>query len=396
MLLDGLKVVEFSTWVAAPGCAAIMADWGARVVKVESVAGDATRGVFPDDEESPYNPIFSNENRGKRGIVLDTGRPEGRAALIALLKSADVFVTNLRPGALKRARLDYESLKGELPQLIYANVTGYGLEGEEVDVPAFDLTGFWTRSSVAACTIPPDQEPFTCRPGFGDHVTALATLSGVLAALHERGRTGRGRQVETALIRVGAYAIGWDLSTFLRYGQATTAVPRNDRPGVLSGYFRTRDQRWFCVSSRSTRDQPALLTELGRADLAAEPRYAPPVRDMDAVRELRAVLDEEFASYDLAEVREIMRRADVIWAPMATLEELTRDPQAHAAGCFVEVPDRFGGVHRAPAAPVRFPGLPTGPSGPAPALGQHTREVLTEAGLSEAEVQRLFEIGAAM
>lgn len=395
MLLHGLKVVEFSTWVAAPGCAAIMADWGAQVVKVESAAGDATRGFFPDDEESPYNPIFANENRGKRGIVLDTSRPEGRAALIALLKGADIFVTNLRPGALKRARLDYETLKDELPQLIYANVTGYGLEGEEVDTPAFDLTGFWTRSSVAACTIPPDQEPFTCRPGFGDHFTALATLSGVLAALHERHRTGCGRQVETALIRVGAYAIGWDLSTFLRYGQATTAQPRDDRPGVLSGYFRTRDDRWFCVSSRSPRDQPALLTELGLAGLNAEPRFAPPVRDIETVRELRAILDAEFARHTLAEVREILRRADVIWAPMATLPELAEDPQAQAAGCFVEVPDRFGGVHRAPAAPVRFPGLATGPAGPAPGLGEHTREVLQEAGLSDVEIEALFAAGAA-
>ena len=230
-LLSDLKVVEWSTWIAGPGCAAVMADWGAQVVKVESAAGDATRGFWPDTAESPGNPIFSNENRGKRGIVLDVAKPEGRAALIAILKDADVFVTNVRPGALKRARLDYDSLKDELPALIYANVTGYGLTGPEADVPAFDLTGFWTRSGVAHATIPPDQEPFTCRPGFGDHVTALATLSGVLAAVHERHRTGLGRQVETALIRAGCYALGWDYSIHLRYGQAVTAQP--DRKSVV-------------------------------------------------------------------------------------------------------------------------------------------------------------------
>src|SRR3954462_5299887 len=149
MLLKGLKVVEWSTWIAGPGCAAVMADWGADVIKVESAAGDATRTFWPDTAESPGNPIFSNENRGKRGIVLDTSKPEGRAAMIALLKQADVLITNVRPGSLKRARLDYDSVKEDAPRLIYANVTGYGLTGAEVDVPAFDLTGFWTRSGVA-------------------------------------------------------------------------------------------------------------------------------------------------------------------------------------------------------------------------------------------------------
>ena len=136
MLLSDLKVVEWSTWVAGPGCAAVMADWGAQVIKVESATGDATRTFWPDTAESPGNPIFSNENRGKRGVVLDVGKPEGRAALIAILKDADVFVTNVRPGALTRARLDYDSLKDELPRLVYANVTGYGLTGPEADTPA--------------------------------------------------------------------------------------------------------------------------------------------------------------------------------------------------------------------------------------------------------------------
>ena len=212
MLLEGLKVVEMATWVAGPGCAAILADWGAEVVKVESPDGDATRAYYPDTAESPGNPIFALENRGKKGVVLDISRHAGRQALITLLRQADIFVTNVRPGSLQRLGLDYESLKGECPRLIYAAVTGYGLQGPEANVPAFDITAFWTRSGAARAMIPTDQEPFPSRPGFGDHVTALATVSAVLAAVHERGATGRGRLVETSLIRAGAYAIGWDLS----------------------------------------------------------------------------------------------------------------------------------------------------------------------------------------
>src|SRR5580693_10308465 len=128
MLLQGLKVVELSTWIAAPGCAMIMADWGADVIKVESAIGDPTRGFLPDPEGITGSPIFSMENRGKRGVVLDTSKPAGREALVRLLRDADVFVTNVRPAALHRARLDYDSLKDEAPRLIYASVSGYGLE----------------------------------------------------------------------------------------------------------------------------------------------------------------------------------------------------------------------------------------------------------------------------
>ncbi|HEX4712743.1 CoA transferase [Phenylobacterium sp.] len=395
MLLSDLKVVEWSTWVAGPGCAAVMADWGAQVIKVESAAGDATRTFWPDTAESPGNPIFSNENRGKRGVVLDLGKHEGRAALIAILRDADVFVTNVRPGALKRARLDYDSLKAELPRLVYANVTGYGLTGPEADTPAFDLTGFWTRSGVAAATIPPDQEPFTCRPGFGDHVTALATLSGVLAAVHERERTGVGRQVETSLIRAGCYALGWDYAIHLRYGEAVTAQPRHDRPGALAGFFRTKDERWFCMAPRGPRDFPAVMSAIGRPDYADDPRCTPPITDLEVVREVRAVLDAVFAGMTLAEAGAMLNGVDVIWAPMATLSDVVADPTAHEAGCFVETPDGWGGSFKAPAAPVRFPATTTGPTGPAPRLGEHTREVLAEAGYDQAAVEALIAGGAA-
>jgi crotonobetainyl-CoA:carnitine CoA-transferase CaiB-like acyl-CoA transferase len=394
VLLQGLKVVEMSTWIAAPGAAMIMAEWGADVIKVESAEGDAIRRFYPDTEAIPGNPIFSMENRGKRGVVLNVGEAAGRAALIQLLKSADVFVTNLRPGGLKRARLDYDSVKDELPHLIYASVTGFGLVGEEIDMPAFDLTGFWTRSGIAASTIPPDVEPFTCRPGFGDHVTALATLSGVLAALHERSQTGKGRLVEASLIRAGVYALGWDASIHLRYGEATTALARKDRPSAIAGYFRTADDRYICIAPRGPTCFPAVMNAIGMAWVLDEPRYQIPIGDLAVVRELRAKVDAAFAKLTLAEAKQLLADADVISAPMATLDDLTVDPQARDAGCFVVTPDRFGGAFEAPATPIRFPGLAIEPLRPAPDLGEHTREVLLEAGVDPAAVEALAGNGA--
>lgn len=396
MLLEGLKVVEMATWVAAPGCAGIMADWGAEVVKVESPMGDAIRAFYPDTAESPGNPIFSNENRGKQGVALDITKPAGREALLALLAGADIFVTNVRPSSLKKLGLDYHSLKAATPRLIYAAVTGYGLVGPDADLAAFDITAFWTRSGVARAMIPPDQEPFPSRPGFGDHTTALATLTGILAALHERHATGRGRLVETSLIRAGAYAIAWDLSLQLRYGEVVTAQPRNDRPSAISGFFRTGDDRWLCIVPRALDCYTNVLIAVDRPELLANPRYEPPITDLEATREVRAVIDAAFAEMTLAEAGAQLTLHDVAWAPMATLAELAASEMAQTAGCFVTVEDGWGGNFRAPATPVRFPeGAP--PIGrPAPKLGQHTRQVLADAGLDPDQIQALIATGAAL
>lgn len=376
MLLQGLKVVEMSTWVAGPGCAAIMADWGADVIKVESAAGDPVRGFYPDTAESPGNPIFTLENRGKRSVVLDSGSPEGRESLLALIESADIFVTNLRPGALRRAGLDYEAVSARAPALIYASISGVGLVGPDADLPAFDITAFWTKSGMAWATIPSDQEPFTCRPGFGDHATALATLSGVLAALHERHATGRGRLVEASLLRTAAYAVGWDLSIQLRYGQVQPAQPRANRPSAISGYFRTADDRWVCIVPRGPGCFPAMMKVIDRPDVLADPRYALPMTDLERVREVRAMADDAMAKLTLAEAGELLTAVDLIWAPMSTLAEVAASEQAQAADCFVEVQDGWGGSFASPASPVRFPQGAPPLGGPAPKLGEHTDEVL--------------------
>lgn len=390
MLLQGLKVVEMATWVAGPSAAAVLADWGADVIKVESPGGDATRIYYPDTSEAPGNPIFTNENRGKKGVVLDIAKPEAREALKTLLRQADIFITNVRPGSMKRLGLDYDSLKAEMPKLIYSAVTGYGLVGPEADTPAFDMTAFWTRSGVAHATIPPDQEPFASRPGFGDHVTALATVSAILAALHERHGTGRGRLVETSLLRAGAYAISWDLAIQLRYGEVVTAQPRNERPGPITGFFRTRDDRWLLLLPRTNECFTQLMIALDRPEILAEPRYEWPVMDMDTVREVRAIVDEAFAQVTLAEIGERLTAADLAWAPMGTLAELAESDFAKDAGCFELVDDGWGKLHRTPASPARFPEGAPAIGRPAPKLGEHTREVLEAAGLTPDEIEAVL------
>ena len=193
MLLKGLKVIEFASYIAAPGAAGILGDWGAEVIKVERPEGDPMRHVFADTKNAVAgNPTFAVDNRGKRAIVLDISRPEGRDALARLAATADVFLTNVRPAALKRAGLDEETLRKDNPGLVYAMVTGYGLEGPDAHLPGFDVTAFWARSGVARMHAPKGTDPFILRTGVGDHTTSMATVSAILAALYERGQTGRG------------------------------------------------------------------------------------------------------------------------------------------------------------------------------------------------------------
>ncbi len=396
-MLEGLKVVEFATYIAAPGAGGIMADWGADVIKIEPPGGDPIRGFFATiGHDSDSNPVFELDNRGKKGVVLDIAKPEGRDAMVRLVREADIFLTNVRPAALKRARLDHETLKAENPRLIYCSVTGYGLQGADADKPGFDVASFWARSGVAGLTTPKGSEPFPIRTGMGDHITSLSTVSAILAAVIERGRTGVGRLVETSLLRTGVYAVGADMAIQLRFGRVASNRQRVDAINPLANFFRTADGRWLCLAPRQgSTDWPPLAKALGREDLLDDERFKGAKARRVNGPALVAELDAAFAALSFDQAAALLDAIDYVWSPVQRASEVAADPQAEAAGCFVQTPDGAGGTFRAPAAPARFAGADDGPKGPAPSLGQHTDEVLRDAGFSTAEIAALRISGAA-
>ncbi|HYD88291.1 MAG TPA: CaiB/BaiF CoA-transferase family protein [Vitreimonas sp.] len=396
-MLEGLRIVEYATYVAAPGAGGVMADWGADVIKVEPPGGDPIRMFFSSlGVEEASNPVFDMDNRGKRGIILDTTQEVGREALLKLIDGADVFLTNVRPGGLQRAGLDHETILKRCPRLIYAILTGYGLEGAEADRPGMDSAAFWARSGLAAMFRPKGGDPVQLRTAFGDHVASLAIVGAILAALYERQSTGIGRLVEASLLRVAHYVGGSDLAIQHTRGRIASNRARADVPNPLINYFKTQDDHWISLLQRQgEKDWPKLTRALGLEHLVDDPRFANNRARRENGAELVGLMDTAFSARPLADVAAALDAEEMVWAPILTPAEAIADPQARAAGCIVQTPTHDGGSMPAPAAPVRFPGADDGPKGPSPRLGEHTRAILGELGYSEGEIDALYASGAA-
>jgi crotonobetainyl-CoA:carnitine CoA-transferase CaiB-like acyl-CoA transferase len=396
-MLEGLKVVEYATYMAAPGAGCILRDWGADVTKIEPPGGDPIRQFFRTiGSDLQDNPVFDFDNRGKRSVVIDTSKPEGQALIREMVAGADVFLTNVRPGGLTRSGLDYDSLKTLNPKLVYCSLTGYGLEGADADRPGFDIASFWSRTGVASLTIPKGGEPFPLRTAFGDHTTSIAAAAGICAALVEAGRTGKGRLVEASLFRTGLYAMGSDLAIQLFFGRVASTKGRGEQNVPISNFFQTRDDKWFCVVSRQGEtDWAPLCRVIGRPELVADARFNNAKGRRANSAEVVALLDAGFAAYDMTDLAARLDKESIAWAPVQTLGDVARDPQAFASGAIVQTPSAKGDgtTYASPASPVRFPGADDGPKGPSPTPGQHTAEVLASLGRSDGEIKALYDAG---
>ena len=397
MVLSGLKVVDFSAYIAGPGAAGMLSDWGADVIKVERPGGDAMRYAFRDvGKDLDTNPSFELDNRGKRGIVLDIAKEGGREALIRLAAQADVFLTSVRPASLKKHGLDHKALAAINPRLVYAVVTGYGLTGPEAHRPGFDVTAFWARAGVAAQTAPKGSEPFMRGAGIGDHATSMAMAAGILAALYERQSTGKGRLVEASLLGVGTYLIGQDLSVQLAFGRLASIRPRERPFNPLSNYFRSAEGRWFVHNDGGGgRSWRAFAMAAGCGALIDDDRFASSKGRYANGEALTEALFQGFARIDSAEIERRLDAADLAWSWQQTAAEVAADPQVNGSGLFVEIGESEGDMQRSPAPPARFPDAPVTRRTPAPRLGQHTRAVLQTLDYDAAGIDRLFADGAA-
>jgi crotonobetainyl-CoA:carnitine CoA-transferase CaiB-like acyl-CoA transferase len=382
--LQGVRVVELGVWVAGPGAGGLLAEWGADVIKVEPPTGDPMRQLFAltAGHGQPEVPPFDLDNRGKRSVVLDLRAPEGREAMGRLVDTADVFLTNLRPDAVERLGLGPEALLERSPRLVYASVTGYGRSGPDADRAGYDVGAFWARTGMARAFTPMEDPPPAIRAGLGDHVTALAAVAGINAALVARSETGQGQLVDTSLLRAGIWSIGWDLGIQLRFGKLAPTLPRTETMNPLVNPYVAADGQWFwLLGLESDRHWPPVARAMGKPEWVDEEPFATSRGRRKEAHRVITAMDEVFAKEPR---EEWIRRFDaegVWWAPVHTPADVLEDPQAQATGAFVDVPAGAGApAHRAVASPVDFGGRATPPAGPVPGLGEHTDEVLRELG----------------
>ena len=376
--LEGYRVVELGVWVAGPAAAGILCDWGAEVIKVEPPTGDPMRAVFSlaAGASEERNPPFDLDNRGKRSVVLDLRTERGRAAFDALLATADVFVTNLRVDALERLGLDHASVIARHSRLVYASVTGFGLDGEDRDRAGYDVGAFYARSGFAHTMTQPGEAPPSLRSGKGDHVTGLAAAAAVLAKLLERERTGTGGLVETSLLRAGMYTTGWELGIQLRFGKSADPEHRSVNPTPLVNCYQAGDGRWFwLLGLEADRHLPGVLAAIDRPDLGTDERFLTARDRRKNAAAFIAALDEAFATRTRDEWGEVFAEHDVWWAPVQSLAEVAVDPQARAAGAIVTMASGEESI----APPAGF-GERDVVARPVPALGADTDDVLGALG----------------
>jgi formyl-CoA transferase len=392
-LLEGLRVVEVASVILGPSAAAIMADFGADVIKVEPPEGDENRRLHElagmPDSAIPYS--FVVDNRSKRSVALDLKQPEAREALRRLIITADVFISNYRAPAMARLGLDWESLRALNPRLIWAAGTGFGEAGPEAGKPAYDTVVYWARSGIESTLLTADGTLGALPAGSGDHPTGLALFGAVMLGLYARQRSGLGSRVSTSLLAAGAWANACLLQAQF-CGARFHPKRRRDQAIAFGGvYYRTRDGRalkFALVNPR--RLWPRFCQAVGHPGLTDDPRFATVEARREHAQVLIAILDPIFAARDAAEWQERFEAQDVPFAVLPTYPEIAADPQMEANDIFLEYEDPRWGRMRTVNDPIAVSGVAKVAPRPAPDVGQHTREVLASLGYSDAEVASLL------
>lgn len=387
--LAGVRVLDAAGMIAGPSTAALMADFGADVIKLEPPQGDLLRGMI-GVEEGP-DPWWQLDNRGKRGVSIDLTRSEGVAAAHAIAATCDVFLTNLTSERQARYQLRPDDLRADHPELIHATITGYGSTGPDKDRLAFDHTAFFSRGGVLDIMGEPGAPPGG-RAGQGDHTTALALLSSILLALRERDLSGEGQAIEVALMQIAIWTLGSDISVGLATGEMPAPRMRIETPSPLVTRFQCGDGKWINFCMPGDRHWPAFTQMLGREEWLDDPRFATAEDRVDHAPELILACDEVLATADRDTWAKRCDAAGLTWGAIQSLPEVVADPQAAELGVFADV-DGLDRPFRTIDAPMHLPGSESGVRGRAPEQGEHTVTVLREAGLSAPEIEALLAAG---
>jgi crotonobetainyl-CoA:carnitine CoA-transferase CaiB-like acyl-CoA transferase len=394
-IFSGLKVVDLASFIAGPGAAVILSDFGADVIKVEPPKGELWRigNKIPPQPFAKDAYQWHLNNRNKRGLALDLKSPDARKVVERLVKWADVMIVNTPHPARKKLRLEYEDVVQWNPRLIYADLTGYGEKGPDADLPGFDITAYWSRSGLLSLTRDAGAPPTWPFAGTGDSPTGVGLFAAIVMGLYRRERTGKGSYVTTSLLAEGVWSASVAISAALAGAKFTPQHDRKNPANVAMNVYKSSDDIWFVLVV--TPDKiPAVLAGIGHADLLKDPRFADPEKLAANRPQLTAIVDELFSSQPMSHWREVLDKAQITYGLVRDPNDVIKDPQLQANNIVVPLEGAGDSLKLTISSPIQVHGVTKVPAKRAPGLGEHNEEVLKELGFDTNEIDGFRASGA--
>jgi crotonobetainyl-CoA:carnitine CoA-transferase CaiB-like acyl-CoA transferase len=398
--LDDIVVIEIDNWMAAPSAGAILADLGARIIKVEPLSGDPMRGLSrPIKNEDVPESIrqldfqFDVDNRGKESIAVALDQPEGAELVRQLVIKADIFMCNLLINRQQKFGLDPETLLKVKPSLVHATLTGYGTSGPDAWRPGYDVTAFFGRSGLYdAQREGNDGIVPMARPAQGDHTTGLAFVGSILAALRLAEKSGEGQVVETSLYETAVWTQASDYAVTAVDHAPVRRRARKEMLAITANRFPCGDDKWVVLNMMpDTAYWARMCQAIGVEELIDDERFRDSSVRYRNMAELIDFIDEALAKRSRNEWGEIFDKTGLIWGPVMGLHEVPQDPHAIELGMFPMLEHADAGPYPTVNAPMRFATADVGPRGPSPRIGEHTNKVLTDFGFSQPEIESMLE-----
>jgi crotonobetainyl-CoA:carnitine CoA-transferase CaiB-like acyl-CoA transferase len=384
--------------VAVPIVGMLMGSWGADVIHVEPPGkGDNWRyalgqGMAGWAKPNSINYYWEHTDRNKKSLALNLASPEGQEILHKLTATADVFLNNLRSYEMEKFRLTYGILSKINPRIIYANLTGYGQQGPEKNTGGYDSVAFWARSGVMDLMHDAGAAPNISRPGYGDSITAMSLLAGIMSALYIREKTGVAQEIEISLYNTAVWALGFDISGCLITGEDAVRPQRKTMGNPIRNVYETADHRWIMLGMTNAQHYwPGFCKAIAHPELENDPRFATYEMRFKNAGELVAILGDIFSSKDFREWIKIFSGSKIVWSPVTTPLEVTSDEQAIANEFFADWDHPEYGRIKVLNNPIKLSKTKAEITMAAPKLGEHSEEILKELGYSENDVKAMKE-----
>lgn len=398
-LLKGIKIVDFTTYAAAPCSVRMLADWGADVIKVEGFSGDPMRAFGANLGDTPYteeeNPVWEYENGNKRGISVDLKTEKGMEIMHKLLSEADAFVSNVRAASLDKLGLSYEKLHEKYPKLVVGVISGYGLYGKDAPRPGYDVVAFWAKGGALIDMSPDGKAPVTAPYATGDHTCGLALASGILGGILKAKNTGIGEKIVVSIYGTSI----WANSLMIIGTQYGVQYPQSRyNPGnPLINSYKCKDGKWITLTILAyERYWDTFCDIFGLDDIKNEPAYRKlqtVVADKEILEHCVRRIEEQFILQDREYWAEKLVEADIPFERTLQWKDIPTDQQAIDNNYVKEFKMKSGNTFMLPMTPVQFEGNEGLDSKPAPLLGEHTEEVISELGYSKAEIEQMIKDG---